>query len=166
MGIHIDVPGRIGPMLREILIQVVNDPDMDEPVTLGVVMQTMHSGLVERLQDEGRIDLENRESLFDELKAAMEEFGSDALAVNFIQAPVSDNLGKIIEEGVQNLRAPTLGGVRQAMLAGLTSTLVGRGMIDPDEDDNLLSEVEELIALHGEDALAEEFLGQEPDRGL
>ncbi len=166
MGIPIDVPGRIGPMLREILTQVVNDPDMDQPITLGVVMQAMHSGLVEHLQEEGRIDLENREALYGELKAAMEEFGSDALAANFIQAPVSDNLGMIIEEAVQNLRAPTLGGVRQAMLSGLTSTLVGRGMIDPDEDDTLLGEIDDLIDLHGEDALAEEFLGQEPDRSL
>ena len=166
MGIHIDVPGRIGPLLRAILIQVVNDPDLDQPITLGVVMQAMHSGLVERMQDEGRIDLENREALFDELKAAMEEFGSDALAANFIQAPVSDDLGKIIEEALQNLRAPTLGGVRQAMLSGLTSTLVGRGMIDPDEDDTLLGEIDDLIASHGDDALAEEFLGQEPDRSL
>jgi len=52
------------------------------------------------------------------------------------------------------------------MLSGLTSTLVGRGMIDPDEDDTLLGEIDDLIDLHGEDALAEEFLGQEPDRSL
>ncbi len=166
MGIAYDVPGRIGPLLREILTEVVNDPDYEQPVTLGSVMQAMHEGLVERLEEEGRLDLENREALYGELEAAMEEFGSDALAVYFILAPVSDNLGKVIEEAVQNLRTPTLGAVRNAMLSGLTSTLVGRGMIDPDEDDNLLAEIDSLIESHGEQALAEEFLGQEPDRSL
>jgi hypothetical protein len=166
MGINIDVPGRIGPLLREILVHVVNDPKMDQPVTLGSVMQAMHEGLVDELEAEGRLDLENREALYGELEAAMEEFGSDALAANFIQAQASDNLSRVIEEAMQTLRAPTLGQVRQAMLSGLTSTLVGRGMIDPDEDDTLLAEIDELIAVHGESALAEEFLGQEPDREI
>ncbi|MEW6728418.1 MAG: hypothetical protein AB1332_03610 [Pseudomonadota bacterium] len=166
MGINIDVPGRIGPLLREILVHVANDPEMEQPVTLGSVMQAMHEGLVDELEAEGRLDLENREALYGELEAAMEEFGSDALATNFIQAPVSDNLGRVIEEAMQVLRVPTLGAVRKAMLSGLTSTLVGRGMIDPDEDDSLLAEIDELIAIHGENALAEEFLGQEPDREI
>lgn len=166
MGINIDVPGRIGPLLREILVHVVNDPAMDQPVTLGSVMQAMHEGLVDELEAEGRLGLEKREALYSELEAAMEEFGSDALAANFIQAPVSDNLGRVIEEAMQTLRVPTLGAVRKAMLSGLTSTLVGRGMIDPDEDDSLLAEIDELIAIHGENALAEEFLGQEPDREI
>ncbi|MFZ5536609.1 MAG: hypothetical protein ACOZAP_03920 [Pseudomonadota bacterium] len=166
MGINIDVPGRIGPLLREILVHVANDPEMEQPVTLGSVMQAMHEGLVDELEAEGRLDLENREALYGELEAAMEEFGSDALATNFIQAPVSDNLGRVIEEAMQTLRVPTLGAVRKAMLSGLTSTLVGRGMIDPDEDDSLLAELDELIAIHGENALAEEFLGQESDREI
>lgn len=166
MGIHIDVPGRIGPMLRQIMVRLSNDPDLEQPVTLGQVKQALHSGLIQSLQDEGKLDLVGSEAVYSELDAAMEEYGSDALAESFIEALVSDNLGKVIEEAVQNLRAPTLGGVRQAMLSGLTSALVGRGMIDPDEDDTLLGEIDDLIDIHGDDALAEEFLGHEPDRDL
>ncbi|MDM7322408.1 MAG: hypothetical protein P3W87_003810 [Gammaproteobacteria bacterium] len=61
---------------------------------------------------------------------------------------------------------PTLGAVRQTVLSGLTSTLVGRGMIEPDEDKSLLVELDELMAIHAKKALAEEFLGQEPDREI
>lgn len=60
MGINIDVPGRIGPLLREILMHVVNDSEMEQPVTLGSVMQAMHEGLVDELEAEGRLDLGKR----------------------------------------------------------------------------------------------------------
>lgn len=163
MGISIDVSGRIGPLLREILMRVANDPEVEQPVTLGGVMQRLHEGLADELEAEGRLDVESREAVIEELKAAMEEFGSDALAADFIQIPVSDGLSRVIEEAIQTLRIPTLGAVRQAMLSGLTASLVGRGEIDPDEDDALLAELDELIGLYGEHALAEEFLGQEPD---
>ncbi len=163
MGINIDVSGRIGPILRAILVHAVNDPDLEQPLTLGGVMQALHEGLLDRLAAQGKLDLEDREAVFGELQAAMEEFGSDALAADFIPLPVSDNLSRVIEEVMQSERLPTLRDVRNAMLSGLTSTLVGRGEIDPDEDDTLLAEIDTLIEIFGENALAEEFLGMEPD---
>lgn len=166
MGINIDVPGRIGPQLREILVHVANDPDREQPVTLGKVKQVMHEGLLDEWQEQGRITVEERVAVATEIDAAIEEYSSGAFAFNFIQAPVSDNLGTVIEAAMQTLRVPTLGAVRKAMLSGLVASLVGHGMIDPDEDDTLLAEIDDLIALHGESAIAERFLGQEPDREI
>jgi hypothetical protein len=56
---------------------------------------------------------------------------------------------------------PTLGAVRDAMLHGLVARLVGEGAIDPDEDETLLGEIEDLIGHHGQDALAEDLLRYE-----
>jgi hypothetical protein len=56
---------------------------------------------------------------------------------------------------------PTLGTVRDALASGLSSKLVGDGVLEEDEDDSLLAETEALIQRYGEDALAEQFLRYE-----
>ena len=53
---------------------------------------------------------------------------------------------------------PTLETVRDLINQGVVAQLVAHGDIDPDEDETLLAEIERLISIHGEKALAEEFL--------
>jgi hypothetical protein len=56
---------------------------------------------------------------------------------------------------------PTLAAVREALTRGIASRLVGEGAIDPDEDETLLAELDELIVRFGPDALAEELMRYE-----
>jgi len=44
------------------------------------------------------------------------------------------------------------------MVESLTARLAGDGAIDPDEDDTLLAEIDELIRRHGAHAVAEHFI--------
>jgi hypothetical protein len=53
---------------------------------------------------------------------------------------------------------PTPGAVRKAMVSGLTARLMGDGGIEPDQDDTLPAEIDELIRRYGADAVAEHFV--------
>jgi len=46
-------------------------------------------------------------------------------------------------------------------MAGLAAHLIGEGMLEEDEDDNLLTEIDALIERYGPGALAEEFIRYE-----
>ena len=104
---------------------------------------------------------QERNSALAEIDGLIEEYGGDMLAYHFVVAKASEGLSRIIETAAsdRNLpRAPTLGRVRQAMMAGLTARLAGDGTIDPDEDDTVLAEIDELIRRYGEHAVAEHFI--------
>jgi hypothetical protein len=57
--------------------------------------------------------------------------------------------------------SPTLETIREAILDGLPGRLVGDGVLEEDEDDQLLPEIDNLIERYGGDALAEEYLRYE-----
>lgn len=160
MKLPIDVATRVSAKLSRLIESMVNDPDRDEPPTLDVVRQTLlRSGSAHAAQV--AMHPQDRGSALAEIEGLIEEYGGDALAYHFIAAKASEALSRIIETAAadRNLpRAPTLARVRQAMVDGLTARLAGDGTIDPDEDANLLAEIDELIRRNGPDAVAEHFI--------
>ncbi|MEK7792319.1 MAG: hypothetical protein AAB306_04155 [Pseudomonadota bacterium] len=102
--------------------------------------------------------------MLDELSALIEEFGETALAVDFVQETASEPLSRIIDFVMNDKdreNPPRLETVKEAIISGLSASLVGAGVLEEDEDDDLLAEIDMLINRHGPDALAEEFLRYE-----
>lgn len=161
MTFKIDVTGNISPSLARVIDAEIKDRVGRNPPTLRVVLKAMNEGLVDRLIREGTIDADERENLFSEINALIEGYGGETLAQSFMKYRASENLAIVIQAEIDNpdaIQPVTLGSVLEAMRQGLVATLVGRGDIDPDEDETLVAEIEQLIKMNGPNALAEEFL--------
>lgn len=158
MRISIDVATRVSPQLSAFIDKVVNNPDLEDPPTLQVV----RSLLLKNARVGGaRMHPQERTSALAEIESLIEEYGGEALAIDFVAAKASEGLSRIIETAMNDVRLarrPTLGAVRQAMAEGLTARLVGDGSIDPDSDETLLAEIDALIERFGADELAENFV--------
>lgn len=158
----IDASVRVSSRLGELIEGRCNDPDIAQPITLGQVRRFIADLLppsVKAAERMHRFDV--GESDLDELDALIEEYGDDAVAVDFLQVSASEPLSRVIETLVNDENQeflPTLGSVREAMTNGLLTRLVGEGVLDEDEDDGLLAEMDGLIERFGVDALAENFL--------
>jgi hypothetical protein len=158
----IDASVRVSTRLGELIESRCNDPDIAQPITLGQVRHFVADLLppsVKAAERMHRFDL--AESDLDELDALIEEYGEDAIAVDFLQVSASEPLSRVIETVVNDDNReylPTLESVREAIAGGLLTRLVGEGALDEDEDDSLLAELEGLIERYGADALAENFL--------
>lgn len=161
----IDASARVSAQLSEFMESWIEDPDVDQPISLvqvrrflvDVLPGTFHT--TERMH---RFDVDD--SVLDELDALIEEYGEEALAVDFVQSCASEPLSRVIEAVVNDENRenpPTLAAVREAMTGGLLTRLVGDGVLEEDEDDSLLTEMDGLIERYGDDALAEEFLRYE-----
>jgi len=161
----VDVASRVSPGLSALLRNRVNDPDSDQPITLVAARRFLAGLLPSDFREAERLHhFDTDASMFDEMDALIEEFGEDALAVDFVQAHAGEALSRVIESMVDddNRQAPpTLSAVRAALVSGLGVRLVGEGVLDEDEDDTLLAEVDDLIEQFGPHSLAEEFLGCE-----
>ena len=94
-----------------------------------------------------------------EIDALIDEYGSDALAVRFMQPWVSEPLGRLVAAGLDELGTPSLGGLLAIAERGLLPRLIAQGEIDDDEAQTVIAELQSLIERHGEDALAEDFQG-------
>jgi hypothetical protein len=160
MKLPIDVATRVSAKLSALIESMVNDPDREEPPTLDEICKALQrSGSAHSLQ--AAMHPQDRDSTLAEVNGLIEEYGGYVLAHHFIAARASEALSRIIETAAadRNLpRAPTLARVRQAMVEGLTARLAGDGTIDPDEDANLLAEIDVLIRRYGPDAVAEHFI--------
>lgn len=161
----IDIATRVSPSLSAVFESRVNDPDAEQPATLTAVRNFV-AGLLPTAytETEQMHHFDISESLLDELDALIEEFDGDALAIDFVQDAASEPLSRVIDAvvGDENREnPPTLGAVREAIVAGLPASLVGDGVLEEDEDDNLLVEIDALISHHGADSLAEQFLRYE-----
>ena len=131
------------------------------PATLGSVRAAMAGGVLERLTEEGRVNADDGPSLYSELDALTESFGADTAADGFTRPRASEDLSTVIEALLDELdegAPPTLAAVRDAMNGGLLAKLVGHGEIDSEDEQTLTEEIEEMIAIHGPGALAEDFL--------
>ncbi len=156
---------RVSPQLSALIESRVSDPNLDQPPTLEQVrtfLADMLPGPFIAAERMHHFDISD--SVLDELNALIEEYGKDALAVDFSQTSASEALSRVIEavmneENREN--PPTLAAVREAMIAGLLTRLVGEGVLDDDEDETLQTEIEALITRFGADSLAEEFLHYE-----
>jgi hypothetical protein len=161
MSIAKELPGLISESLAAVIEAELNNLDDEQPATLGSVQESMMRGLAAILVAHARIPAEDEELVFAEMRNLIEEFGEDALAQNFISFRTSDDLATVIKAVLDSHggdQAPTLATVRDAMNEGLVAHLVGMGEIDPDDDDVLPTEIERLIAHHGENEPAEDFL--------
>ncbi len=158
----VDVATRVSPRLSALIESRVSDPDAPQPVTLAAVRIFVAGLLSSDFKEAEQLHhFDLGDSVLDELDALIEEFGSGAPAIDFAQQTASEALSRVIEAVLDDENRefdPTLTTVREAIVAGLPSRLVGEGVFEDDEDDNLLVEVDALIDRFGPDALAEGFL--------
>ena len=161
----IDAAVRVTPQLSALLEGRVNTPEVEQPITLAQVRFFLTDLLPAPFKEAERLHhFDVAESVLDELDILIEEYGEDALAIDFIHTHASEPLSRVIEAVIDDdsrENPPTLAVVREAMNAGLLTRLVGEGVLDEDEDDALRAEIDALIDCYGAEALAEEFLRYE-----
>ena len=161
----IDVSTRVSPNLSALIENRVNRAEPEQVITLATIRDFVTGVLTHEFTETEQLHhFDINESLLDELDALIEEYGETALAIDFVQEMASEPLSRVIDAVINDkdrAHPPTLGMVRDAMVSGLTASLIGDGVLDEDEDDFLLAEIEALIDRHGEDALAEEFIRYE-----
>ena len=165
MPLPIDAASRVSEEMSSLLESLVNNPDLDLPVTLGVVRNKLKLTLAGLGLEPDRHAFGNEQSLYAEIEALIEEYGEDAPALDFLAVKASDALSDLIEALLDDFEdedvAATLGRVREAIVDGLAARLAGDGVIGEDEEQTLLAEVDALIERYGEDTLAEDVLGFE-----
>ncbi|MDC8446188.1 MAG: hypothetical protein LV471_09720 [Nitrosomonas sp.] len=161
----IDVATRVSPNLSALIESRINRSEAGQIVTLETMREFLNGLLSEALTETEQLHhFDLNESLVDELNALIEEYGETAAAVDFIQKAASEPLSRVIEAAISDRslnNPPTLEMVREAMISGLTARLVGEGALEEDEDDNLITEIDDLINRYGGDAIAEEFIRYE-----
>jgi len=163
IGNPIDASVYVSPQLSSFIDKRVNDPDVEQPLSLSQVRDYLAAMLSDSfLEAEDLHHFDVSDSILDELDELIDEFGPSAPAVDFAQAMASEGLSRVIETVMdEHEYPPTLGEVHEAMIAGLVSRLVGDGVLEEDEDDMLETEIEGLVGRFGAEALAEDFLRYE-----
>jgi hypothetical protein len=161
----IDIATRVSPELSALIESRINSSEIEQYITLGTIRDLV-AGLLTNafVETEQLHHFDITESLLDELNALIEEFGETALAIDFVRTLAREPLSRVIEAVVNDRdeeNPPTLEMVRDAIISGLSASLVGAGVLEEDEDDVLLAEIEALINRYGADSLAEEFLRYE-----
>jgi len=161
----IDIASRVSPELTSLIETIITQLESDDPVTLGIVRTVISYDIPEDMSEvEEMHHFDVEESVVDELDELIEEFGESAPAVDFIYAFASEPLSRVIEAVMNDENRenpPTLETIKDAILAGLPGRLLGEGVLEEDEDDQLLPEIDNLIERYGADALAEEYLRYE-----
>jgi len=125
MRLPIDIAAHVSPELSAIIDGLINDPDIDAPVTLGVVRKNAAG------------------ELLSEIDALIERCTDSAPAIDFAAANASEQLSIAIETMMNDpgtRRRLTLADVREALAY---------------EDETLLAEMDDLIERFGGDALAD-----------
>ena len=86
----IDISSGVSSNLAALIESRVNDPDAEEPVTLGSVRTYLAALLptVDEAEKLHHFDID--ESLLDELDALIEEYGGDVLAIDFVDNAASE----------------------------------------------------------------------------
>lgn len=162
MNTSVDIACRVSPALSEILEAQVNNPEAIQLATLGAVRAALVEGELSEVYDADRLHPESARSILAELDDLIEEFGEEASARDFVVIEASEELSSVIQSMIDGAsHPPTLGAVQEAMGAGLVARLVGEGAIDPDDDDTLQGEIENLIRRYGPHVPAECFLRYE-----
>ncbi len=161
----IDIASRVSPELSALIQSIIDQLDTDEPITLASVRSFISHELPGELDESEEMHhFDTDESLIDELDVLIDQFGESAVAVDFIHAFASEPLSRAIDALMdeQDQENPvTLAEVRDALVDGLGSRLVGDGVLEDDEADMLMPELESLIENYGPDATAENFLRYE-----
>jgi len=161
----IDIATRVSPELSGLIESIIGQLDSSEPVTLAGVRSLIAHGMPSEIgETEQMHHFDVDESISDELDELIEQFGESAAAMDFIYAFASEPLTRVMEEVLNDENRdnpPSLDDVREALLNGLGSSLVGEGVLEDDEEYMLMAEIDDLIDTYGADALAEDFLRYE-----
>ena len=161
----IDIASHVSPELSDLIQGVIDELDTDEPITLSAIRSFITNDLPAEMDETEHMhhfDLD--ESLIDELDALIDQFGESAAAVDFVYAFASEPLSRAIDavmDDQEQENPVTLSEVKDALAAGLTSRLVGDGVLEDDEAEVLMPEIENLIEHYGPDAAAENFIRYE-----
>lgn len=159
MSIPEDVFENTSPGLSSLIAEVLDDEELVQPATLASVREAVLSDIHTPTIPLNRFSTDQLQELRDEIEALIDEYSADALAVRFMRPWVTENLGRLITAGLDELGTPSLNEILQAAEQGLLATLIGRGEIDDDESQTVIAELKQMIERHGEDAIAEELLG-------
>ncbi len=161
----IDISSRVSSELSGIIQTIIDQMDTDEPLTLGAVRAFIEDDYPEEVDESEHLHhFDTVESLIDEIDELIAEFGESAAAADFIYAFASEGLSRVIEEVVADEsrdNPPTLETIKDAIESGAASRMVGEGTLDEEEDDQLMPELNALIARFGGVAMAEDFLRYE-----
>ncbi len=161
MGIDCELTNTTSHELALAIQQEMNNEEHPQPPTLGSMLASMQQGLYEELVQSRRIDSDREQSIIAELESLIEDYGADALAEDFVDYSATENLAAAAHALLNSLatdQPPTLTTLRNAITGGLCTQLVASGEIELDDEHSLITEVDELIQLHGEDTPAELFL--------
>lgn len=161
----IDIASRVSPELTSLIETLINQLETDEPVTLGAIRAFITHEMPDEVSEaEEMHHFDVTESVVDELDELIAGFGESAAAVDFVYSFASEQLSRVIEAVMNDdnrENPPTLDVIKEAIIAGLPARLVGEGVMDEEEDDQLLPEIDSLIDRFGGDALAENYLRYE-----
>ena len=167
MAVPTDLADRTSPRLEAVVRRVLDDPDRSEDASLAMVREAVAAGLVEDMIRDGALEEGDRRGLARELDELVEELGGDVPAVHLLRYRAPPTLSTVIRAVMARWddadSAPTLLHVREAVDRGLLGELAGEGTIDPDMGDLVLPQLDALIRLHGEHALAEELVASEDE---
>jgi len=161
----IDIASRVSPELSDLIQTIIDKLETDEPITLSAIRSFIKNDLPAEFDEaEEMHHFDTDESLIDELDVLIEQFGESAVAVDFVYAFASEPLSRAIETVMddQDQENPViLLEVKDAIVDGLGSRLVGDGVLEDDEAEMLMPEIEGLIERFGVDAPVESFLRYE-----
>jgi hypothetical protein len=154
----------VSPELSALIEPLVNDPHIEEAITLGFVRRRVAGELVGKVDDPEQLHFDASQTLLGEIDNLIEQYGEDAPAVDFVIAEASEPLSRVIEALMNDANSPqrpTLAAVQAAITHGVVARLVGEGAIDPDDEPGLLEEIQYMIQHFGPAALAEHFIRYE-----
>lgn len=159
MSIPEDVSANTSDELSAVIAAVLDDDGVEQPASLRSVQKALLAQAKTVTIPLNRFSSDQWQRLRDEIDALVEEFGEDALAVEFLRPWASEPLQRLISAALEELDEPSLETLFEAVEAGLLAHLIGEGEIDDDEAQTLIAELQNLIDRHGPDTLAEDFLG-------
>ena len=162
-----DLADQVSPTLARVLRSVLDDPERAEAATLATAREAVSRGLLGTMRERGELDETDPDAVADELDDLIGEYGDQVALVHLMRGRASGPLSTLIRQLAMRSVDPEnpiiLEDVREALEAGLAAELTGQGLLDPGDEDTLGPELDGLIRMHGEEALAEELLGPEGD---
>lgn len=167
MNTPTDLGDQVSPALARLLRSVLDDPEREEAATLATAREAVSRGLAATMRERGELDAGEPDAVAGELDDLIEEHGDQVALVHLMRVRASGPMSTVIRQLARRSVDPdhpvTLEDVRVELEAGLAAELVGQGLLEPGDEDGLGPELEGLIRMHGEEALAEELLGPEGD---
>ncbi|MDZ7749225.1 MAG: hypothetical protein U5K43_10645 [Halofilum sp. (in: g-proteobacteria)] len=167
MHMPTDLAERVSPALAQVARRVLEDPGRDADATLAMAQQAVSGGLLERMVRAGDLDAHESDAVAAELDDLVAAFGADIALVHLLRYRAREPLSTVIQHLLARDDDPetpvTLRDVRAAIDGGLLAELVGEGVIDPDDDDAVAGQLDDLVRAHGEEALAEELTAAEDE---